>query len=233
MTRFTRRAIVAAALIAAPMFTVSAPAAAAGTTSAATTAAVGAQATAGPAPTPYRTWPWWRPRPRPTASTPTPTRPSVTTPTATPTPTRPPVTTAPATTPATAPVTPSAYEAQVITLTNAQRATAGCGALRTDSRLIVAARAHSNDMVAQKFFSHTGSNGSTFVTRLAQAGYTSGASAENIAWGYPTPNEVVTGWMNSAGHRANILDCSSVAVGVGLALAADGTAHWTQNFGRI
>jgi uncharacterized protein YkwD len=88
-------------------------------------------------------------------------------------------------------------------------------------------------MVARNFFSHTGSNGSTFVTRLAQAGYTTGASAENIAWGYRTPDEVVTGWMTSPGHRANILDCKSVAVGVGLVLAADGTAHWTQDFGRI
>ena len=251
MTRFARRATVAAVLIAAPMFTIAAPAAAGGTASGTTTSAAGTNTAAGDYPNPYRHRPWKRPRPRPTTSMPAPTRPPVTTSPTTPAPTRPPVTTSPsptrppvttaptvpatspATTPTSAPVPPSDHEAQVITLTNAQRATAGCGPLRTDSRLIVAARAHSNDMVAQKFFSHTGSNGSTFVDRLAQAGYTTGASAENIAWGYRTPDEVVTGWMNSAGHRANILDCKSIAVGVGLALSADGTAHWTQNFGRI
>jgi uncharacterized protein YkwD len=125
-------------------------------------------------------------------------------------------------------------ETQVVTLTNAERVKNGCGALRIDSRLVAAARAHSNDMVAQNFFSHTGSSGSDFVAREVTAGYPkNGASAENIAWGYPTAQEVVTGWMNSAGHRANILDCSSTAVGVGIATTPSGAIYWTQDFGRI
>jgi uncharacterized protein YkwD len=132
------------------------------------------------------------------------------------------------------PADPAAYEAQVVALTNAARTVQGCPALRADDRLAAAARAHSTDMVAQSFFSHTGSNGSTFVAREVAAGYPKkGASAENIAWGYRTPQEVVTGWMNSSGHRANILNCSSVAVGVGLAYKAGGTPYWTQDFGRI
>jgi uncharacterized protein YkwD len=65
------------------------------------------------------------------------------------------------------------------------------------------------------------------------AATSSGPSAENIAWGYRTPPEVVTGWMNSPGHRANIVNRSSVAVGVGMVRAADGSPYWTQDFGRI
>jgi uncharacterized protein YkwD len=126
------------------------------------------------------------------------------------------------------------YEAEVVKLTNDQRTAKGCPALRTDSRLTTAARGHSADMVAKNYFSHTGANGSNFVARSLAAGYPQrGASGENIAWGYRTPKEVVTGWMNSSGHRANILNCSSIAIGVGVAYNAKGAPYWTQNFGRI
>ena len=63
--------------------------------------------------------------------------------------------------------------------------------------------------------------------------YTTGASAENIAWGYRTAKDVVDGWINSPGHRANIVNCTSIAVGVGLAYKSDGTPYWTQDFGRV
>jgi uncharacterized protein YkwD len=126
------------------------------------------------------------------------------------------------------------YEAEVVKLTNEHRVAKGCPALRVDSRLTAAARAHSTDMVARNFFSHTGSNGSNFVARSVAAGYPQrGAAGENIAWGYRTPKDVVTGWMNSSGHRANILNCSSIAVGVGVAYNAGGSPYWTQNFGRV
>ncbi|GAA2592190.1 hypothetical protein GCM10010399_23520 [Dactylosporangium fulvum] len=152
----------------------------------------------------------------------------------TPAPAKPTTPTTPATQPApAAPSDHSALENQVVTLTNNYRTANGCGALRIDSRLVAAARAHSTDMVSQNFFSHTGSDGSNFVQREARAGYTTGASAENIAWGYRTPQDVVNGWINSSGHRANILNCSSVAVGVGVAYKADGTPYWTQDFGRV
>jgi uncharacterized protein YkwD len=136
------------------------------------------------------------------------------------------------------PVTASAetmaqYEAEVVRLTNVQRTAKGCGALRTDDRLVKSARAHSGDMVTEHFFSHTGSNGSTFVAREVAAGYPKrGASAENIAWGYRTPGQVVDAWMKSPGHRANILNCGSVAVGVGVAYTGGGAPYWTQDFGR-
>jgi uncharacterized protein YkwD len=127
----------------------------------------------------------------------------------------------------------AAYEVEVVKLTNAERTKKGCPALRIDDRLVQAARAHSGDMVRAGFFDHTGSNGSNFVAREVAAGYPKkGASAENIAWGYRTPKEVVTGWMNSSGHRANILNCSSIAVGVGVVYKGS-APYWTQDFGRI
>ncbi|MBM2621888.1 CAP domain-containing protein [Actinoplanes sp. LDG1-06] len=128
----------------------------------------------------------------------------------------------------------AAYETEVVKLTNAERTARGCKALRIDDRLVTAARAHSTDMVKQNFFSHTGSDGSNFVTREVRAGYPrNGASAENIAWGYRTPQQVVTGWMNSPGHRKNILNCASTAVGVGVAYTSGGAPYWTQDFGRV
>jgi uncharacterized protein YkwD len=80
-------------------------------------------------------------------------------------------------------------------------------------------------------FSHTGSGGSTFVSRANAAGYAE-PSSENIAWGYRSAQDVVGGWMNSPGHRANILNCKSTAVGVGVVYAANGDPYYTQDFGN-
>jgi uncharacterized protein YkwD len=127
----------------------------------------------------------------------------------------------------------TAQEDEVTALVNRERAAAGCGPLRTDERLRSAARAHSQDMAANDYFSHTGRNGSSFVDRIAAAGYPRNeAGGENIALGYRTPEDVMDGWMNSAGHRANILNCDFKAIGVGLAQDSSGTPYWTQDFGR-
>ena len=124
-------------------------------------------------------------------------------------------------------------QASVINLTNAQRVANGCGAMHSDNRLAAAALVHSADMATHNYFDHTGSDGSDFVAREVTAGYArTNAAAENIAWGYPSAQAVVDGWMASPGHRANILNCANVAVGVGLAQKADGTDFWTQDFGR-
>jgi uncharacterized protein YkwD len=141
------------------------------------------------------------------------------------------VTEAPASAAVTWTSTDTTIENQITRLVNTKRAAAHCGALRTDERLRTAARKHSADMVTKSFFSHTGSNGSTFVTREQAANYWA-PSAENIAWGYSTPTAVVNAWMNSPVHRTNLLNCASKAVGVGVARKADGTAYWTQDFGR-
>lgn len=122
-------------------------------------------------------------------------------------------------------------ENEVVRLTNAERARNGCSPLRTDERLRAAARGHSTDMATKGYFSHTAPNGSTFVDRARAAGYNS-PGAENIARGQPTAAAVVRSWMNSEGHRANILNCSLRAIGVGVRFGAGGP-WWTQVFGRV
>jgi uncharacterized protein YkwD len=117
--------------------------------------------------------------------------------------------------------------AQVVTLTNAQRTQNGCGALRTDAKLTAAAQEHSEDMSARNYFDHDTPDGRTPWERIEAQGYAQ-PSAENIAMGYPTAQAVVEGWMNSPGHKANILNCDSHAIGVGY--DPDGN-YWTQDFG--
>jgi uncharacterized protein YkwD len=126
-----------------------------------------------------------------------------------------------------APAPAAGITAEVTRLTNLERAKAGCGALRIDSRLTAAAQAHSEDMVDRDYFSHTSPDGEGPGDRAAAAGYPNW-SGENIAAGYPTAAAVVQGWMNSAGHRANILNCQSKATGVGYDARRD---MWTQMFG--
>ena len=127
----------------------------------------------------------------------------------------------------------TAMEDEVTALINKERSKAGCGAVKTDERMRTAARAHSTDMAKNNYFSHTGRDGSSFVDRLARAGYPKEAAAgENIAYGYSTAQAVVTGWMNSDGHRRNILNCSAKSTGVGLAYRGS-RPYWTQLFGRI
>jgi uncharacterized protein YkwD len=119
-----------------------------------------------------------------------------------------------------------AYEQRVIELTNANRRQAGCPDLVNNNKLHAAALAHSKDMAVNNYFSHTGLNGSSPGERIADQGYRFRGWAENIAAGYRTPESVVEGWMNSPGHRANILNCSLREIGVGFY-----QFYWTQNFG--
>jgi uncharacterized protein YkwD len=157
---------------------------------------------------------------------------STTTTTATPV-TEPPTTAAPTTTAAPPPppvvlVAPSATQ-QVVDLVNAERAAArpSCEPLTADDRLTVAAQGHSDDMAANDYFSHTGLDGSTAQDRAEAAGFT-GLVGENIAAGQTSAEDVMAAWMASEGHRANILNCDYVVIGVGL--NQDGW-YWTQMFG--
>jgi uncharacterized protein YkwD len=131
--------------------------------------------------------------------------------------------------------TPTADPAvtEVVRLVNAARSDAGCSPLRVDSRLATAARLHSEDMAQRNYFSHTSLDGRSPWDRMTAQGYTDG-SGENIAAGYSTPASVMAGWMNSPGHRANILNCSSTAIGVGVGRNSASTygTYWTQDFGR-
>jgi uncharacterized protein YkwD len=121
-------------------------------------------------------------------------------------------------------------EAAVLVLVNTERAKAGCKAVTNDSRLAAAARKHSADMVARDYFSHTTPDGVDFATRITEEGYRFSSAGENIAAGQRTPADVMNAWMNSPGHRANILNCGFKNLGVGIAL--DGNRPtWTQDFG--
>lgn len=117
--------------------------------------------------------------------------------------------------------------AQVLSLTNAQRAKHGCAALVRNTSIDRAAQGYATQMSRSDRFSHQGSNGSTFDGRMRAAGYAR-PGGENIAEGQDSAQEVVTDWMNSPGHRRNILDCSFRTIGVGH--TADG--YWVQDFGR-
>jgi uncharacterized protein YkwD len=125
----------------------------------------------------------------------------------------------------------AADEAAVLNLVNQERGKAGCNALTADSRLAKAARAHSGDMAARNYFDHSTPEGVTSDTRVTNAGYRWSAVGENIAFGQKDPASVMAAWMNSAGHRANILNCNYRNLGVGLAYNPSRTPYWTQDFG--
>jgi uncharacterized protein YkwD len=122
-------------------------------------------------------------------------------------------------------------EADVIGLTNRERAGAGLTPLAPDPLLTAAAQAHSVDMVARDFYSHTSPDGSKPWDRAAAAGATRRSIGENIACGQRSPAEVVEGWMNSPGHRANILKPDFTHIGVGFAGGGRAGTYWTQLFG--
>jgi uncharacterized protein YkwD/stress response protein SCP2 len=121
--------------------------------------------------------------------------------------------------------------AEVVDLTNRQRAGAGLPALAADPRLARAAQAHSADMVARDFYSHTDPDGGRPWDRAAAAGAGHRTVGENIACGQRSPAAVVEGWMNSPGHRANILKADFTHIGVGLAGGGRAGTYWTQLFG--
>ncbi|WP_172382344.1 CAP domain-containing protein [Streptomyces sp. MNP-20] len=121
--------------------------------------------------------------------------------------------------------------AEVLALTNGHRAAAGLRPLAPDPCLTAAAQAHSADMIARAFYAHTAPDGSEPWHRAAAAGSRHRAVGENIACGQRSPAEVVEGWMNSPGHRANILKPSFTHLGVGFAGGGSAGTYWTQLFG--
>ena len=119
------------------------------------------------------------------------------------------------------------FAAQVIALVNAARAEYGLPALTVDTKVQQAAQVRARE--SAQSFSHTRPDGSSFSTALTEAGVSYIRSGENIAYGQTTPQQVVQAWMDSAGHRANILDAGFTHIGVGYAVV-DGTAYWAQLF---
>jgi uncharacterized protein YkwD len=127
--------------------------------------------------------------------------------------------------------TTASQEARVVQLVNAARAKAGCAPLRTNAQLTKAARGHSADMAKRNYFAHNTPGGVTPWIRIAQAGYPMATEAENIAAGQKTADAVVKAWLNSPGHRRNILNCGLRSVGTGLATGGSYHYYWTQDFG--
>lgn len=135
------------------------------------------------------------------------------------------------TTTTTQPAPPTSTAGQILTRVNAERAKAGCKAVVLDPRLTAAAAGHAQDMATNDYFSHTSRDGRTFVDRIKAQGYPVPRS-ENIAAGQPTVTAVMDAWMASAGHRANILDCTAVAMGAASAKGGTYGIYWVQDFGR-
>lgn len=117
---------------------------------------------------------------------------------------------------------------KVADLVNQERGKAGLAPLEIKVNLQAAAQVRAKEI--EKSFSHTRPNGSSFSTVLAENGVDYRGSGENIAWGQRSPEEVMNGWMNSEGHRANILNKNFKYIGVGYHVNSNGTGYWTQLF---
>ena len=126
--------------------------------------------------------------------------------------------------------TTSADADRILTLVNDERTAVGLSVLTRNAQLDAAAQAHADDMRANGFFAHPGSDGSDVGDRATAAGYSWTWIAENIGEGSVSPEEMMDLWMNSASHSANILSPNAVELGVGI--NDTGTTLWVQVFGR-
>lgn len=121
-------------------------------------------------------------------------------------------------------------ENEVAKLVNIQRSKAGLQPLKLNWELSRVARVKSQDMSDKNYFSHNSPTfGSTF-SLIGKYGIIYSAAGENIAYGYSTPAAVMNGWMNSPGHRANILGKQYNQIGVGMVKSSKGQIYWTQVF---
>ena len=126
----------------------------------------------------------------------------------------------------------SNVQQQILTLVNVERKKANLQPLTLNSKLGQAAQNHTNDMVSKSYFSHTSPSGGTMVSRVKATGYVYSTIGENIAAGSSTADATMTQWMNSPGHRANILNPKFRELGVGYAPSNDQYRYyWTQVFG--
>jgi uncharacterized protein YkwD len=121
------------------------------------------------------------------------------------------------------------FETKVIQLINAERNKEGLPFLSEHALLTQAARQHSADMACNQFFSHLSPTNGDVEQRMALQNYTFSAIGENIAAGYISPEDVVQGWMNSTGHRANIMSAAFTQIGVGYVYleGSDLEIYWT------
>ena len=120
------------------------------------------------------------------------------------------------------------FAEQVVELVNQERTKAGLSAVTLDQNIASAALVRAKEI--ETSFSHTRPNGSKFSTALTEQGVTFKGAGENIAWGQKSPEAVIHAWMNSEGHRANILNKNFTKIGVGYYQNAAGRNFWTQLF---
>ncbi len=123
-----------------------------------------------------------------------------------------------------------ALEKQVLTLVNQERGKQGLAPLKHNWQLSRVARYKSEDMRDKNYFSHTSPTYGSPFDMIKNFGIRYMAAGENIAYGQPTAASVMSSWMNSPGHRANILSKNFTEIGVGVAKSKNGTIYWTQQF---
>ena len=121
----------------------------------------------------------------------------------------------------------SSFAAQVVSLVNAERAKNGLSALKVDNRVTAAAQTRVGELKSS--FSHSRPDGRSCFTALTEAGASYRGAGENIAYGQTSPQAVMNAWMNSSGHRANILSNKYTTIGVGYTMIG-GVPYWTQMF---
>nr|WP_319487664.1 CAP domain-containing protein [uncultured Caproiciproducens sp.] len=124
----------------------------------------------------------------------------------------------------------SSFQDQVVQLVNQERAANGLKALTVNSSLTKTATLKSEDMAKLNYFDHQSPTYGSPFDMMKQYGISYRSAGENIAMGQTTPQQVMQGWMNSSGHRANILNSSFTQIGVGIAKNAQGQYIWTQQF---
>lgn len=124
----------------------------------------------------------------------------------------------------------NSMEKQVASLTNSERKSAGFGRLILDSQLSKLARMKAEDMAKKGYFSHTSPTYGSAFDMMKKYGVSYRTAGENIAKGQKTPEAVMNGWMNSSGHRANILSSTYTHIGVGYAKDSKGNTYWVQIF---
>ncbi|MBQ8281886.1 MAG: hypothetical protein IJZ25_05770 [Lachnospiraceae bacterium] len=119
------------------------------------------------------------------------------------------------------------YVLRIVELVNEERSKEGLNPVTLDTNASNAALVRSKEIVNN--FSHTRPNGSSFTTALKEQGVSYRTAGENIAWGQRSPEQVMEAWMNSSGHRANIMNASFTHIGVGY-YQVNGVNYWTQLF---
>ncbi len=124
----------------------------------------------------------------------------------------------------------SAFQKEVVDLVNVERTNRGLNPLKLDEKLSNVATTKSQDMIDKNYFDHTSPTYGSPFDMMKQFGISYKSAGENIAMGQNSPKEVVTAWMNSPGHRANILNSSFTDIGVGIAKNSSGSIYWTQMF---